>query len=214
MYFDIDALDLKRSYKLLASTVVPRPIAWVVTVDESGRANAAPFSFFNFFSGHPPTVCLGIGEADGVAKDSLHHIRQNGEFVINLVSEELAQAMNLSATPFARGVSEIELLGLETLPSTKVAVPRIARSPVALECELAQTVPLATSGSIVIAHVRAVHIKDEAVINAERCYIDTPKLDLIGRMESPGWYTRTHDRFKMRQLSVAEWEARQQAEQE
>src|SRR5690606_1375986 len=122
MYFDIDHLDLKRSYKLLASTVVPRPIAWVVTLDEHGRTNAAPFSFFNFFSGYPPTVCVGIGEVDGQAKDSLWHIQRAGEFVINLVSEDLAPLMNDTATPFERGVSEPNLVGLETVPCTKVAV--------------------------------------------------------------------------------------------
>lgn len=207
MYFDIDELDLPRSYKLLASTVVPRPIAWVVSADESGRPNAAPFSFFNFFSGFPPVVCIGMGQRDGGPKDSLANLRRSGEFVINLVSEELAVQMNTTAVPFPPGVNELEMAGLGTVPATKVKLPRIANSPVALECVLRQVVSIDASSTLVIGRVVGVHVIDEAVLDAQRCYIDTPKLGLIGRMESPGWYSRTQDRFKMRQLGVGEWEA-------
>src|SRR5687768_3897784 len=132
MYFDMSELDRKRSYKLLASTVVPRPIAWVVTVGEDGCPNAAPFSFFNFFSGFPPVICVGMGLHRGTPKDSLVNIRSRGEFVINLVSEELAQQMNTTAVPFPAGVNELEKAGLDTVPATKVQLPRIERSPVAL----------------------------------------------------------------------------------
>ncbi|MFN3736191.1 flavin reductase family protein [Hydrogenophaga sp.] len=206
MYFDTSQLDQKRCYKLLASTVVPRPIAWMITKDEQGTPNAAPFSFFNFFSGFPPVVCVGIGRRDGRPKDSLANVERSGEFVINLVNEELAQAMNVTATPFPPGVNELEMAGLEVMPSNLVDLPRIAASPVALECRLHQLVDVDTTAKIVIAHVVAMHVADDAVLDAERCYIDTSKLNLIGRMESPGWYTRTHDRFKMKQFSVEQWE--------
>jgi len=208
MYFDIEKLDQKRSYKLLASSVVPRPIAWVVTCDPSGRPNAAPYSFFNFFSGFPPVVCVGMGFRDGGPKDSFANIKASQEFVVNLVPSDLAEAMNTTAVPFDREVNELDMAGLETVPSTKVTPPRIARSPVALECRLNQVIPVDTTGVIVVAHVVAVHIKDEAVVNAEKCYLDTSKLDLLGRMESPGWYTHTRERFKMKQMDVDEWEKR------
>jgi flavin reductase (DIM6/NTAB) family NADH-FMN oxidoreductase RutF len=208
MYFDMGELDLKRSYKLLASTVVPRPIAWVVTTDEMGVPNAAPFSFFNFFSGFPPVICVGIGNRGDSPKDSLANILRTEEFVINLVSEDLAHEMNTTAVPFQPGVNELEKAGLATLPAIQVNLPRIERSPVALECKLRQVLEVDASCSIVVATVVGLHVIDEAVLNAERCYIDTPKLKLIGRMESPGWYTYTHDRFRVRQLQLDEWESK------
>ncbi|QHE84667.1 flavin reductase family protein [Hydrogenophaga sp. BPS33] len=209
MYFDIDKLDQKLSYKLLASSIVPRPIAWVVTCDDSGRPNAAPYSFFNFFSGFPPVICIGMGLQRGEPKDSYANIKASREFVVNLVPSDLAEEMNTTAVPFPRTVNELEVAGLATTSSTKVRPPRIERSPVALECRLNQVIPVDTTGVILVAHVVAVHIKDEAVVNAEKCYLDPSKLDLLGRMESPGWYTHTRERFKMKQLGVEEWERKE-----
>lgn len=205
MYFDISELDPKRSYKLLASTIVPRPIAWVVTCDEHGRSNAAPFSFFNVFSGFPPVICVGIGNRDEGPKDSLANIRNTGEFVINLVSEELAQAMNITAIHFPPGVNELEMARLATLPSTKVRPSRIERSPVALECRLSQILEVDVTGFIVVANVVAMHIRDDAVTDPQECRIDTARLQLVGRMESPGGYVHTADRFMMRTPSYEEW---------
>lgn len=209
MYFDTAQLDQKRCYKLLASTVVPRPIAWIITKDEAGRPNAAPFSFFNFFSGFPPVVCVGIGRRDGRPKDTLANIERTQDFIINLVTEELASAMNVTATPFETGVNELEQARLDVVPAQGIDMPRITASPVALECRLQQLVDVDTTAKIAIAHVIGIHIDDAAVIDAERCYVDTARLNLIGRMESPGWYTRTHDRFKMKQFSVEQWEQQQ-----
>ncbi|UUC96742.1 flavin reductase family protein [Comamonas sp. C11] len=211
MYFDTAQLDQKRCYKLLASTVVPRPIAWLITKNEAGQANAAPFSFFNFFSGFPPVICVGIGMKDGRPKDSLANIERSKEFVINLVSEELAEAMNVTATPFDPGVNELEKANVDVVRAQKMDIPRVAASPVTLECKLQQLIDVDTAAKIVVAHVVGMHILDEAIVDAERCYIDTSKLQLIGRMESPGWYTRTHDRFKLKQMSVAQWEKEQSA---
>jgi flavin reductase (DIM6/NTAB) family NADH-FMN oxidoreductase RutF len=198
MYFNMAALDQKRCYKLLASTVVPRPIAWVVTSDDQGVVNAAPFSFFNFFSGFPPVVCIGIGHRDGKPKDSLVNIRSTGEFVVNLVSEDLAEAMSITAGDFPPGVNELEKAELKILSSMQIDLPRIALSPVSIECKLSQVIAVDTTAVIVIAHVIGMHIRDDAVIDAERCYIDTSKLKIIGRMENPDWYTRTNERFNIR----------------
>jgi flavin reductase (DIM6/NTAB) family NADH-FMN oxidoreductase RutF len=208
MYFDLSALDAARSYKLLTATVVPRPIAWVVSADAQGRVNAAPFSFFNCFGGHPPVVCVGVGNRSDTPKDTLANIQARREFVVNLVPEALAEAMNLTATDFPAGHDELQISGLATAASQQVAVPRIAASPVALECRLKQVIAIDASANIVVAEVVAVHVADAAVINAERCYIDTAKLMLIGRMQSPGGYTRTRDAFSMRQLDFNEWQAK------
>jgi len=207
MYFDVSALDAARSYKLLTATVVPRPIAWVVSADAQGRVNAAPFSFFNCFGGHPPVICVGVGNRGGGPKDTLANIAARREFVVNLVPEALADAMNITATDFPAGHDELQITGLATAPSRQVEVPRIADSPVALECRLKQVIAIDRNANIVVAEVVAVHVADAAVINPERCYIDTAKLMLIGRMQSPGGYTRTRDAFSMRQLEFTEWQA-------
>lgn len=206
MYFDISQLDGPRSYKLLTATVVPRPIAWVVSADAQGRTNAAPFSFFNFFSGFPPVICLGLGRRDGGDKDTLANLRARGEFVVNLVSEDLVEAMNTTAVNFPPGVDELAMAGLDRAPCTKVAVPRIAASPVALECRFVQALEVDTSGHIAIGHVLAMHIRDDAVLDAGRCHVDTAALRLVGRMQSPGGYVRTTDTFRLRQLGYEEWQ--------
>lgn len=206
MYFDLSKLNPALCYKLLTCTVVPRPIAWVVTQDANGQPNAAPFSFFNAFSGDPPVVCLGMGHRNLGPKDSLNNIRRSGEFVINMVSEDVLEQMNTTAIPFPPEVNEILTAGLSTEPSEQVGPPRIAESPVALECRMQQIIDLDGPNSLVIAKVVAVHIRDSAVTNPERCYIDTPSLNLVGRMESPGYYTRTSDRFLMRQIPLDVWE--------
>jgi flavin reductase (DIM6/NTAB) family NADH-FMN oxidoreductase RutF len=206
MYFDVSTLDPPRSYKLLTATVVPRPIAWVVSADAQGRVNAAPFSFFNCFGGHPPVICVGVGNRGGGPKDTLANIEARREFVINLVPEALGEAMNVTATDFPAGHDELQITGLATAPAHKVGVPRIADSPVALECRLKQVINIDRNANIVVAEVLAVHVVDAAVINAERCYIDTAKLMLIGRMQSPGGYTRTRDAFSMRLLDFDEWQ--------
>ncbi len=207
MLFDLEQLNQQQTYKLLASTIVPRPIAWVVSQSREGAINAAPYSLFNFFSGHPPVVCVGMGIRSDGPKDSLANIRETGEFVINLVNCDLVDAMNTTATPFARGVDELQKAGLDTVASSKVNVPRIANSPVGLECRLRQVIDVDATGVIVIATVIAMHIADAAVINAERHHIDASRLDLIGRMESPGWYTGTRQRFERQQMTVAQWES-------
>jgi flavin reductase (DIM6/NTAB) family NADH-FMN oxidoreductase RutF len=205
MYFDISRLDARHCYKLLASSIVPRPIAWIVTCDPQGRSNAAPFSFFNVFSGSPPVICVGMGNRDAGPKDSLDNIRKTQEFVINLVSEELAQAMNITAIHAPPGVNELEMAQLATVPSTKVKPARIERSPVALECRLRQILEVDAKNAIVVADVVAVHIRDDAVTDPQECRIDTARLQLVGRMESPGGYVHTADRFTMRTPSYEEW---------
>jgi flavin reductase (DIM6/NTAB) family NADH-FMN oxidoreductase RutF len=206
MLFDFETLDPTNRYKLLLSTVVPRPIAWVVTQDAAGRRNAAPFSFFNVVSGDPAVVAIGVGEREpGEAKDTARNIRETGEFVVNLVPDRLAQAMNVTAIDFPPGVDELAEAGLAVTASTKVAPPRIAASPVALECVRMTMIETVPGRHIVLGRVVALHVADDCVLDAARCHVDTPKLDLIGRMHGGGWYTRTRDAFEMPRLQAAEW---------
>ncbi len=178
MLFDFKEIPGKECYKLLVSTVTPRPIAWVVSQDAKGLLNAAPFSFFNVFSGDPAVVVIGIGNRKpGHAKDSRANILETGEFVVNLVSESNAEAMNVTGIEFDSSVNELEQAGLTTLPSTRVKPPRIAESPVALECQLMQIIDLGESG-LVLGRVVAMHVRDEFVLDAEKHYIDTPKLEV------------------------------------
>ena len=210
MLFDMATLSPDNRYKLLTATVVPRPIAWITSLDAEGTLNAAPFSFFNALVGDPPIVGIGIGgrhpgRAPGRWKDSAANIRARGEFVVNLVPYALREQMNVTAVEFDAEVDETLEAGLETLPSTKVAPPRIAHSPVALECERFVTLEVATDRTIVLGRVVAMHVRDDAVLDAQRCHIDTPKLDLIGRMHGRGWYARTTDRFEMKRIAVEDW---------
>ncbi|MDE2581158.1 MAG: flavin reductase family protein [Rhodospirillales bacterium] len=213
MLFDLAALDAQNAYKLLVSTVVPRPIAWITTQDVDGSVNAAPFSFFNAVSGNPPVVAIGIGgRAPGDVKDTGGNIRRTGEFVVNLVSDALAEKMNVTAIDFEKSVNELSEAGLTTAPSAKVRPPCIAESPVSLECERLVIVEVGIDRAVVLGKVLAIQIKDEFVLDPARCYVDTPKLDLIGRMHGAGWYSRTRDRFDLPRIAVADWPQRKAAE--
>ena len=205
MLFDFREIPAKERYKLLVSTVTPRPIAWVVSQDAEGVLNAAPFSFFNAFSGDPPVVAIGVGSRKlGQAKDTRANIRETGQFVVNLVAEWNAEAMNITGIEFDPSVDELAQAGLTPLPSTLVKPPRIAESPVALECELMQIVDLGETG-IVLGRVVAMHVQDEFVLDAANLYIDTAKLKLLGRMHGRGWYARTSDLFDMPRIPADQW---------
>ena len=205
MLFDFKEIPASECYKLLVSTITPRPIAWVVSQDTNGMLNAGAFSFFNAFSGNPPVVGIGISSyKPGRPKDTRVNIRETGQFVVNLVSEANAQQMNITAIEFDYGVDELHEAGLTTLPSARVKPPRIAESPVAMECELLQIVDLGETG-IVLGRVVAMHVRDECVLDAANHYIDTPALKLIGRMHGRGWYVRTTDLFEMPRIPVKDW---------
>jgi flavin reductase (DIM6/NTAB) family NADH-FMN oxidoreductase RutF len=205
MLFDFKEIPGKECYKLLVSTVTPRPIAWVVSQDVKGVLNAAPFSFFNVFSGDPAVVGIGIGShKPGQAKDTRANIRETGEFVVNLVSEANGEAMNITGIEFDASVDELGQAGLTSLPSVRVKPPRIAESPVAMECELMQIVDLGESG-LVLGRVLAMHVRDDLVLDAAKHYVDTPNLKLLGRMHGRGWYARTSDLIEIPRIPLSEW---------
>lgn len=204
MQFDFEAMEPGERYKLLLATVLPRPIAWITTRDGNGAVNAAPFSFFNVFGSDPATVGIGIGsKGPGEPKDTRANIRANEQFVVNLVPYSLAQQMRITSIAFPKGVEEPAEADLKLVPSERVNVPRIAASPVSMECTFMQEVVLG-GFSLVLGRILMIHVQDHAVIDAARQYVDAEKLDLIGRMEG-GWYTRTTERFEMSSIPLEEW---------
>lgn len=210
MQFDMRALPPLDRYKLLTSSVTPRPIAWVTSRSPDGRNNAAPYSFFNAMGNDPPVVVLGLlRRPDGTPKDTAANILETGEFVANLVSEADAGAMNITCMDAPPDVDEIDCAKLQTAPSTLVAPPRIATAPVSFECRLVQSVSLSARQVIIIAEVLMAHVADRFVLDAERLHLDTAAMTLIGRMHGSGWYLRSTDRFQMKRPSYAEWAAAQ-----
>lgn len=198
MRFDLHPDTPQISYKLLSSTVTPRPIAWITTMSTEGVVNAAPYSFFNAMGHTPPTVAVGLlaDPARGF-KDTARNILDSGEFVVNLVPETLAEAMNVTCIDAPADVSEMALARLQAAASEHVRPPRIAAAPVSFECVTLSSVVTGPHQTIVIGRVLSVHVADAYVLDAERAYIDTPKLGLVGRMHGAGWYTRTQDMFQL-----------------
>lgn len=206
MQFDFAEIAAKDRYKLMVSTIVPRPIAWVVTQSAAGVVNAAPYSFFNGVGGDPPLISISIeGRSGGGRKDTAVNIRQSGQFVVNMVDYAVAQEMVVTAIDFAPEVSEVEEARLTTAASVKVMPPRIAQSPVAFECEVYKIVELPNDRDLVLGRILYMHIADEAMLDAARTYVDTPVLDLVGRMHGGGWYCRTRDQFEVQRIPVEEW---------
>lgn len=206
MLFDFGKIPPREGYKLLVSTVTPRPIAWISSLSPDGQLNAAPFSFFNVFAGDPPVVGVGVGSHEpGRAKDTRQNIRKTREFVVNLVSEDMAEAMNITAIEFEPEINETIEAELETIPSVHVKPPRIAASPVSMECALMQIVELGPDNGLVLGRVLAMHVRDDLVIDPAKHYIDTPGLKLIGRMHGTGWYARTSDLFQMDRIPRGNW---------
>jgi flavin reductase (DIM6/NTAB) family NADH-FMN oxidoreductase RutF len=206
MEIDFDALAVPDRYKLLVSTVVPRPIAWIVTQNEAGLVNAAPYSFFQAIGAAPPLLMVSIeGRTGGGLKDTAANIARSGQFVINLVSYAMTEAMVVTAIEFDPAISEVDEAKLATLPSTRIAPPRIADSPVAFECERYQTVELPHDRHLVLGRILTMHIAEDAMENLERNYVDTPKLDLVGRMNGPGMYARTRDVYEVPRIPLDTW---------
>lgn len=200
MHFDFSAIPAQVWSKLLNAVVVPRPIALTTTVDGQGRINAAPFSYFNAMGSNPPVVALGTGRN----KHTAVNIAATGEFVVNLVPFDLAEAMNITAIDFAEGVDELAEAGLTPVPSMAVRPPRIAECPASLECRLIQAVD--TGGSIIqIGRVLHLHVRDD-LVDVERTRIHTDRMDLIGRMHGGGWYARTTDLFDLQRIPLADWQ--------
>lgn len=195
MTFDLEALPPSDRYRILASLVTPRPIAWVTTVDQNGVPNAAPFSFFNVFGSNPPLVAFAPGNKDrNTPKDTARNIRTNREFVIHMVDEPMGEAMVATSATLPHGENELDRSDLATVPSEKVAPPRIADAPVALECTEHSTIEIGTN-RLVIGVVHLAHVRDG--IMDEKGYLQESSYFPLARMASPDWYARTSDQFEI-----------------
>jgi len=207
MHYDLAKTSQHQTYNLLIGLVAPRPIALVTSQDRQGRLNAAPFSAYNYLCTNPPIVGLGVGNRPGeeiCPKDTARNIRNTREFVINVVSEDLAQAMNVCAIDFPPEISELEKAGLTTAPSSIVAVPRLARAHAALECREFTTMEIGRS-RIILGQVVAMFVEDRFV-DPSGPYIRAEDLHAIGRMNGLGSYVRTRDAFmKMPRMTYEEW---------
>jgi flavin reductase (DIM6/NTAB) family NADH-FMN oxidoreductase RutF len=204
--FDTSDLAPREIYKILIGTVVPRPIAWVTTTSPEGAINAAPYSFFNCLSADPPILALGVENwADMRFKDTAHNIRMTEEFTVNIVSDALMEAMNITAIPFPSHVNELEQAGLTTVVGTHVKCPRIAEAPVAFECRRHVGIAIGKSREIILGLVLAIHIRDD-IVDRDRFHIDPRALDAVGRMGGHG-YAQTRDLFDLPTMSVADWDA-------
>ncbi len=196
MELDLEKEFADRAYPILASLVTPRPIALVTSLSPDGKINAAPFSFFNLLGASPPICAFAPGDrADGTPKDTARNIRATHEFVVNLVDETIAEAMNKCAASLPYGENELQHAGLTAAPSSIVKPPRIAESPVNLECVEWGTLQIGDN-RVVIGLIKRLHLRDE-LFDVEKRRVRSEKLHLIGRMASPHWYCQTRDRFEM-----------------
>ena len=185
-----------RAYQILASLVTPRPIALVTTISADGKINAAPFSFFNLLGANPPILAFAPSDRDnGTPKDTARNIRLTRQFVVNLVDEAIAEAMNKCAAALPYGENELVRAGLRAAPSSSVKPPCILESPASLECQEWGTL-LIGGNRVVIGLVKRLHLRDD-LFDADKKRVRADKLFLIGRMASPHWYCRTRDRFEM-----------------
>jgi flavin reductase (DIM6/NTAB) family NADH-FMN oxidoreductase RutF len=197
MILDLTGPNRDDAYMILAGLVTPRPIALVTTLDEQGRINAAPFSFFNVLGDSPPIVGICPGDrAPGVPKDTARNIRLTHEFVVNLVDESIAVQMNACAAALPPGGNELEHAGLTTAPSVAVRPPCIAESPASLECRHHSIIEIGDN-RLVIGEVLRVHVRD-GIFDTATWLVKPGNYSPIGRMQSPHWYCRTNEMFEMR----------------
>ncbi|ANJ66781.1 flavin reductase [Halothiobacillus diazotrophicus] len=193
------------NYKLLTNLVIPRPIAWISTQNAEGVVNLAPYSFFNAVGSDPLYVVFsaGLNEA-GQPKDTLRNLRANGEFVVNLVTPELFDAMNVSAADFPADLSEVTATDLHTAPSVQVKTPRVAEAKASLECRVFSEQQLGAN-TLVIGEVVGFYVDDALIGDRMHIHDFAP----IGRLGSPSVYCNTTDRFDIARVSYAEWQKQQ-----
>jgi len=226
---DPDDLDPQSRHKLTIGSVVPRPIAWITSVDLEGRTNLAPFSYFMACHSYVPALAVSIGsrtdgptgvtnpsdraEGDTVGpgtglsavarpKDTAANIAATGELVVNLVTSELVETMNLTAAAFPTGIDELEAAGLTPAASTRVGPPRVAESPLAIECRVMHRITLGDpprESALFVARIVMWHIREDILIDGYK--IDQHKLHAVGRMGGRS-YARTEDQFE---LMIPDW---------
>ncbi len=206
-HFDFAELGERDRYKLLIGTVIPRPIAFVTTVNTMGQRNAGPFSFFNVLTHDPAIVAIGVENyADMRFKDTSRNIRETGEFTVHIVDSALVEQMEICAIKFGPHVDEIAEAGLTTVPGVHVRSPRIVEAPAALECRRYMTLEVGPARQIILGEVLGIFVREDAV-DRSNLHIDQIKMDAIGRLGGHT-YARTSEQFDIKTLTVPEWEKR------
>lgn len=201
MQIDPNANTAIDNYKLLTNLVVPRPIAWVTSQRAQGVVNLAPFSFFNAIGSNPLYLMISVGRNDdGSMKDTANNISASGEFVVNMVTEDVLAAMNISAADFPPDQSELTAAGLHVANSLRIRAPRVAEAQVSMECKLHSQLALGLY-TIFIGEIVMFHVADQLM--GERMHING--FAPIGRLGSPSYYCRTTDRFNLPRLTYATW---------
>ena len=197
MQLDPATLAAEESYRLITGIVVPRPIAWVSTLSSAGIVNLAPFSAFTFVSPKPPMLAISIGRKAGIYKDTAHNILATEEYVVHIADSTLMTAVHESSAEFPADVSEVEQLKLETFASEKVAPPRVARAPIAMECRFRQCIEFGeTRSRLIVGEVLLFHIRDDLLKNGK---IETEGLDPIARIAGPN-YARLGEIFTLKSV--------------
>lgn len=192
----------KELHDFFSSVVVPRPIAFISSVNAAGQYNAAPFSAFSRLTLDPPVLVLAFGRRKGQKKDTVRNIEAVGDFVVNMVDENLAERMNQAAADYPPEVDEIKEVGLTALKSDKVKSPRIAEAPLSMECKLIQTIEFGSKpnrSTIILGEILVVHIKDEIMTNGK---LDPLKAKIIGRLGDGNLYCRTTNSFSMKRTGA------------
>ena len=204
--FAFAALSPRERYKLLIGAVVPRPIALVTTISKDGIVNAAPFSFFNCLSADPAILALGVEyRPTGPQKDTGRNVRDTLAFTVNIVSDAMAEAMNICAVPFEAGIDELAQAGLTARAGTAVPCPRIAEAPAAFECRQHTTLGIGNSREIILGEVLHAHFAP-GIVDPSTLHVDPSALDALGRMGGHG-YARTRERFDLPTMTEAQWAA-------
>ncbi len=188
-------MDRAARYRLLTGSIVPRPIAWIVTQDRAGRTNLAPFSCFNLMGYDPPVVAIGIQRrADGSCKDTYRNIVDTGSLTISLVSASDGRKMTATAAELPADADEAALAGVDLVPFDDGTPPAVANAPVSFGCSLHDRLAMNDAQAIVVARIHSAYCRPDIVCDTTAGYVDTMAMDLIGRMEGPGWYVRCTDR--------------------
>lgn len=179
--FETKELEPRDAYRLLISTVIPRPIAWVSSMGKDGSVNLAPFSFFNAVGNSPPTIMISIGQRKGQVKDTLRNLKETGECVVHIADEELSEKMVQTSGDWSYGANEFEQAGLESIPSIHVKPPRLKNAPVAMEAKVTQIVPVeGTASTMVLGQVLCFHIREDLL--RDNGGIDPNRLKPVARL--------------------------------
>jgi flavin reductase (DIM6/NTAB) family NADH-FMN oxidoreductase RutF len=185
MQITTESLDREAAYKLVTGAVVPRPIAWVTSLGDTGVVNLAPFSAFTFLSSYPPILGFNVGLREGREKDSALNIKAAREYVVNIADESMVEAVHNSSMAYPREVSEVEALGLAQAPSVRVKTPRLANAPVSMECRLLDILSFGGNGSsFIVGEVVMFHVRDEIIQNGK---IDSSKMRPLCRLAGPNY---------------------------